>query len=176
MKYRGETISKATKCRKIDLRIECRVQGMEVVELSHSEAAPSATPAKAVRDRSKCYRTNQCILNELLRQNISDEGAKDSIIFGFQFSGEFPSSISHLTTLIIIGIHYSSLLLALSGQLIGIDLVDDGLYFGVGGPSFCFPSQLLQLKSLQHALEVIYFFKVNEHFVIIEYSLEVIGS
>ncbi|CAJ0754699.1 12683_t:CDS:2, partial [Entrophospora sp. SA101] len=41
----------------------------------------------------------------------------------------------------------------LSGQLIGIDLVDDGLYFGVGGPSFCFPSQLLQLKSLQHALE-----------------------
>ncbi|CAJ0764793.1 10897_t:CDS:2, partial [Entrophospora sp. SA101] len=111
-------INLRTKCRKIDLRIECRVQGMEVVELSHSSAAPSAMPAKTVRDRS-----------------------------------EFPSSIFHLTTLIIIGIHYSSLLLALSGQLIGIDLVDDGLYFGVGGPSFCFPSQLLQLKSLQHALE-----------------------
>ncbi|CAJ0836062.1 2828_t:CDS:2 [Entrophospora sp. SA101] len=80
-------INLRTKCRKIDLRIECRVQGMEVVELSHSSAAPSAMPAKTVRDRN--------------------EGANDSIIFGFQFSG----------------------------------------------PSFCFPSQLLQLKSLQHALE-----------------------
>ncbi|CAJ0637176.1 12386_t:CDS:2 [Entrophospora sp. SA101] len=45
-------INLRTKCRKIDLRIECRVQGMEVVELSHSSAAPSAMPAKTVRDRS----------------------------------------------------------------------------------------------------------------------------
>ncbi|CAJ0749571.1 21155_t:CDS:2, partial [Entrophospora sp. SA101] len=45
-------INLRTKCRKIDLRIECRVQGMEVVELSHSSAASSAMPAKTVRDRS----------------------------------------------------------------------------------------------------------------------------
>jgi hypothetical protein len=49
----------------------------------------------------------------------------------------------------------------LSGQLIGIDLVDDGLYFAIEGDSFCFPSQLTQLKSLRHALEVIYLFKVK---------------
>ena len=58
----------------------------------------------------------------------------------------------------LIILHY----IALCGQLIGVELVDDGLYFGIEGDSFRFPSQLTQMKLLRHALEVIYFFKVKQ--------------
>ncbi|KAG9304789.1 hypothetical protein G9A89_016819 [Geosiphon pyriformis] len=42
---------------------------------------------------------------------------------------------------------------ALSGCLIEIDLVDNGLYFGFQGDNFHFSSQLTQMKSLQYTLE-----------------------
>ncbi|CAG8678233.1 10935_t:CDS:10, partial [Ambispora leptoticha] len=130
----GETVFKtASACRKIDLKVVCHGRNLE---LSHSECARTTIPSKAVRDRSKCLRTNQCILNEFLRQDISEDDAENSVIFGLQFA-------------------------ALCGQLIGVELVDDGLYFGIEGDSFRFPSQLTQMKLLRHALEVIYFFKDN---------------
>ncbi|CAG8462094.1 2199_t:CDS:10, partial [Paraglomus occultum] len=130
----GETMFKTASARRIiDLRVVCHGQNLE---LSHSECARATTPSKAVRDRSKCLRTNQCILNEFLRQDISEDDAENSVVFGLQFA-------------------------ALCGQLIGVELVDDGLYFGIEGDSFLFPSQLTQMKLLRHALEVIYFFKDN---------------
>lgn len=52
-------------------------------------------------------------------------------------------------------------MLDLYGQVIGVDLLDNGLYFGFEGPAFRFPSQLCDVASLQQTLEVLYFFKVS---------------
>ncbi|CAG8787048.1 11830_t:CDS:2, partial [Racocetra persica] len=45
------------------------------------------------------------------------------------------------------------------GQIIGIDLLEDGLYFGLEGPTFNFPAQLTDIKCLRSALEALYFYK-----------------
>jgi len=51
--------------------------------------------------------------------------------------------------------------LALYGQVIGVDLLDDGLYFGFEGPSLRFPTQISDIAVLKQALEALYFFKVR---------------
>ncbi|CAG8590631.1 9227_t:CDS:10, partial [Funneliformis mosseae] len=110
----GETVSKAsTACRKIDLKIETRGQ---CIELSHTECARSPTPAKI------------CILDNILKRNISDQAVEDSAVFAFQFAG-------------------------LYGQLLAVDLFDNGLYFCLEGPDFKFPSQLPNIKPLRQTLE-----------------------
>ncbi|CAG8614951.1 1449_t:CDS:10 [Funneliformis caledonium] len=122
----GETVSKAsTALRKIDLRIETR---RKCIELSHTECARAPTPAKIVRDRSKILRTNKCILDKYLRRNLSDQDVENSAVFAFQFAG-------------------------LYGQLLAVDLFDNGLYFGLEGPDFKFPSQLPNIKPLRQTLE-----------------------
>ncbi|CAG8643592.1 4902_t:CDS:2, partial [Paraglomus occultum] len=129
----GETLSKtmSDRRRKIDLRI---VHKTKKIELSHSEAAKAPTPGKAVQDRSKCLRTLKGVLDNFLKEDLSDEEVQDSKILGIQFAG-------------------------LNGQIIGIDLLDDGLYFGLEGPTFSFPAQLTNIKCLRSALEALYFFK-----------------
>ncbi|CAG8795874.1 14249_t:CDS:2, partial [Gigaspora rosea] len=117
--------------RKIDMRIVCINQDFE---LSHVECAKVPTPCKAVNNRSKCLRTQKCILDKFLQEDFSDEVAKDSTIFGVQFAG-------------------------LEGQIIGIDLLDDGLYFGLEGAQFTFPAQLSNIEYLRDALQTLYFFK-----------------
>nr|CAG8492476.1 3899_t:CDS:2 [Entrophospora candida] len=54
----GETISKATKSRKIDLRV-----------------------------LTKCLRTNKCILDQYLMHDLSEDAVKDSTFFGLQLAG-----------------------------------------------------------------------------------------
>ncbi|RUS21643.1 hypothetical protein BC937DRAFT_91989 [Endogone sp. FLAS-F59071] len=117
--------------RKIDLRIVCREKDMD---LSHSECARAVTRTKVTKDRSKCLRTNKCILDRYLMNNLSEEAVEDSAVLGLQFAD-------------------------LYGQVIGVDLLDNGLYFGFEGPAFRFPSQLCDVASLQQTLEVLYFFK-----------------
>ncbi|CAB5358532.1 unnamed protein product [Rhizophagus irregularis] len=103
MKYLkwGETVSKSTLNRKIDLRV---LTAKDDIELSHSEFARKATPVKIIKDRSKCLRTNKCILDTYLLRNLPEEAVEDSIFYGIQSAG-------------------------LEGQLFANDLVDDGLYF-----------------------------------------------
>jgi len=131
----GETLSTASteRRRKIDLRIVHRYKD---IELSHSECAKAPTPVKAIRDRSKCLRTAKTILDKFLLEDLSDEAVKDSTILGIQFAG-------------------------LDGQIIGIDLLDDGVYFGLEGSRFSFPAQLSNIKCLRNALEALFFFKDN---------------
>ncbi|CAG8840168.1 7701_t:CDS:1, partial [Cetraspora pellucida] len=47
----------------------------------------------------------------------------------------------------------------LDGQLIGVDLLDEGLYFGFDGPAFKFPAQICSIDVLRQALEILYYFK-----------------
>ncbi|CAI2182692.1 17070_t:CDS:2 [Funneliformis geosporum] len=47
----------------------------------------------------------------------------------------------------------------LDGQIIGIDLLDNGLYFGLEGLTFSFPAQLSNIKCLRGALKNLYFYK-----------------
>ncbi|CAG8644530.1 368_t:CDS:2, partial [Funneliformis mosseae] len=130
----GETVSAISdRRRKIDLRI---VHKCREIELSHTECAKAPTRAKAIRDRSKCLRTEKGVLDKFLKEDLSDEAVKDSVILGIQFAG-------------------------LEGQIIGVDLLDNGLYFGLEGPHFSFPAQLSNIKCLRNALEALYFFKEN---------------
>ncbi|PKC74989.1 hypothetical protein RhiirA1_387687 [Rhizophagus irregularis] len=114
MKYLkwGETVSKSTLNRKIDLRV---LTAKDDIELLHSEFARKATPVKIIKDRSKCLRTNKCILDTYLLRNLPEEAVEDSIFYGIQSAG-------------------------LEGQLFAIDLVDDGLYFSLDGPTYRFPA------------------------------------
>ncbi|CAI2182899.1 7502_t:CDS:10 [Funneliformis geosporum] len=130
----GETVSAVSeRRRKIDLRI---VHKCREIELSHTECAKAPTRAKAIRDRSKCLRTEKGVLDKFLKEDLSDETVKDSAILGLQFAG-------------------------LEGQIIGVDLLDNGLYFGLQGPHFRFPAQLSNINCLRNALEALYFFKEN---------------
>ncbi|CAG8480152.1 4761_t:CDS:10 [Paraglomus brasilianum] len=130
----GETVTRAAvQPRKIDMRIVHRTRH---IELSHTECARLLTPAKAIGDRSKCLRTLKCVLDMYLAEDISDDAANDSTIMGLQFAG-------------------------LEGQIIGIDCLDDGLYFGLEGPKFRFPAQLSSIKDLRNTLEALFFFKEN---------------
>ncbi|CAI2192860.1 16072_t:CDS:2, partial [Funneliformis geosporum] len=99
------------------------------LELSHSECAKIPFPTKIVHDRSKCLRTLKGILNNFLKEDLSDKEVRDSKILGIQFSG--------------------------------IELLDDGLYFGLEGPTFEFPTQLMNIKCLRSALKALFFFKEN---------------
>ncbi|CAG8625390.1 3081_t:CDS:10 [Cetraspora pellucida] len=119
----GETLSNVMhdRRRKIDLKIIHKTKGLG---LSHSECARAPTPAKVVHDRSKCLRTLKGVLDNFLKEDLSNEDVQDSKILGIQFSG-------------------------LNGQIIGIDLLDDGLYFGLEGPTFNFPAQLTDIKCLR---------------------------
>ncbi|CAG8769858.1 30260_t:CDS:2, partial [Racocetra persica] len=132
----GETVSKATAVgRKIDLQVICRgkYQG-KIVELSHSECARRTTSAKIISDRSKCLRTNKSVLNNYLSHDLSDEIIKNSAVIGLQLA-------------------------ALYGQIIGVDLLDNGLYFGFEGPKLRFPAQINDITVLKRTLEALYFFK-----------------
>ncbi|CAI2187836.1 2985_t:CDS:10 [Funneliformis geosporum] len=127
LKFRwGETSTNimSDRRRKIDLRI---VHQSKKIELSHSECAKAPTPGKAVQDRSKCLRTLKGVLDNLLKEDLTDEEVQDSKVLGLQFAG--------------------------------IDLLDDGLYFGLEGPTFSFPAQLINIKCLRGTLEALYFFK-----------------
>ncbi|CAJ0843880.1 10318_t:CDS:10 [Entrophospora sp. SA101] len=84
---------------------ENRFEDQNSRELSHIECAQAPTPAKIVRDRSKILRTNKCILDNYLRLNIPDQDVENSAVLAFQFAG-------------------------LHGQLLAVDLLDNGLYFG----------------------------------------------
>ncbi|CAG8638268.1 4631_t:CDS:10 [Ambispora gerdemannii] len=129
----GETVSQVTNDsrKKIDLCIRTK-DGMK--ELSHSECAREATFIKILKDRSKSLRTNKCILDKYIGNDLPDEALEDTAIFGLQLA-------------------------ALEGQIIGIDLLDEGLYFGFDGPAFKFPAQICSISVLRHALEVLYYFK-----------------
>uniref|UniRef100_U9TAL3 Uncharacterized protein n=1 Tax=Rhizophagus irregularis (strain DAOM 181602 / DAOM 197198 / MUCL 43194) TaxID=747089 RepID=U9TAL3_RHIID len=117
----------------IDLRV---LTAKDDIELSHSEFARKATPVKIIKDRSKCLRTNKCILDTYLLRNLPEEAVEDFIFYGIQSAG-------------------------LEGQLFAIDLVDDGLYFNLDGPTYRFPAQLCDINTLRNTLEVLYFFKDN---------------
>ncbi|CAG8649105.1 9103_t:CDS:10 [Paraglomus brasilianum] len=128
----GETETKcASRCRKSDMRI---VHQTRDIELSHTEYAQAPMPCKVVRDRSKLLRTNKCVLDHYLMQDIPANA--ETTVFGLQVVG-------------------------LNAQLIGIDIFDCGLYFGLEGATFSFPSQLSQITTLRRALEALYFFKDN---------------
>ncbi|RHZ75721.1 hypothetical protein Glove_212g51 [Diversispora epigaea] len=127
----SETVFKSTVCRKIDLRILTIDNN---IELSHSEFASNAKLLKIIKDHSKCIRTNKCILDTYLMHNLSGEAVENSTFYGLQSAG-------------------------LQGQIFGIDLLDDGLYFCLEGPTYRFPAQLNNIKSLKSCLEVLYFFK-----------------
>ncbi|CAG8552296.1 3969_t:CDS:2, partial [Cetraspora pellucida] len=47
----------------------------------------------------------------------------------------------------------------LDGQLIGVDLLNEGLYFGFDGPAFKFFTQICSIDVLRQALEILYYFK-----------------
>lgn len=81
---RGETVCRTSR-QKIDLRIVCREKGME---LSHSECARAVTRTKVTKDRSKCLRTNKCVLDKYLMNNLSEEAVEDSAVLGLQFAGK----------------------------------------------------------------------------------------
>ena len=51
--------------------------------------------------------------------------------------------------------------LALHGQIIGVDLLDNGLYFGFEGPLLKFPAQINDITVLKQTLEALYFFMVR---------------
>ncbi|CAG8517130.1 4078_t:CDS:10, partial [Acaulospora colombiana] len=129
----GETVSQVTNDskRKIDLCIRTE-NGTK--ELSHSECAQKATLLKILKDLSKSLRTNKCILNKYLKNDLPDEALEDTTIFGLQLA-------------------------ALEGQLIGVDLLDEGLYFGFDGSVFEFPAQICSIDVLRQTLEVWYYFK-----------------
>ncbi|RHZ47141.1 hypothetical protein Glove_590g3 [Diversispora epigaea] len=131
----GETVSQVTNNskRKIDLCIRTE-DGTK--ELSHSECAQKATMMKILKDRSKSFRTNKCILNKYLKNDLPSEALENTTIFGLQLA-------------------------ALEGQLIGVDLLDEGLYFGFDGPAFEFPAQICSIDVLRQTLEVLYYFKVQ---------------
>ncbi|CAG8537452.1 10441_t:CDS:2 [Paraglomus occultum] len=131
----GETLSNvmSDRRRRIDLRI---IRVADKLELSHSECARISSPTKVIHDRSKCLRTLKGVLNNFLKRDLTDEEVRDSKILGIQFSG-------------------------LHGQIIGIELLDDGLYFGLEGPTFEFPTQLTNITCLRSALEALFFFKKN---------------
>ncbi|CAG8826432.1 7662_t:CDS:2, partial [Gigaspora margarita] len=126
----GETVSKATTVgRKIDLQIIYRGKNQgKNVELSHSECARRTNPTKIINDRSKCLRTNKSVLDQFLSHDLSDEIIKNSAVIGLQLA-------------------------ALYGQIIGIDLLDEGLYFGFEGPTLRFPTQINDITVLKQALE-----------------------
>ncbi|CAG8802116.1 20277_t:CDS:2, partial [Dentiscutata erythropus] len=132
----GETVSKVmTVGRKINLQIIYRGKNLgKNVELSHSECARRTNPTKIINDRSKCLRTNKSVLDQFLSHNLSDEIIKNSAVIGLQLA-------------------------ALYGQVIGVDLLDDGLYFGFEGPTFRFSTQINDITVLKQAVEVLYFFK-----------------
>ncbi|CAG8711578.1 13080_t:CDS:2, partial [Dentiscutata heterogama] len=132
----GETVSKATAVgRKIDLQVICRGKNQgKIVELSHSECARRTTPTKIISDRSKCLRTNKSVLDKYLSHDLSDEIIKNSAVIGLQLA-------------------------ALYGQIIGVDLLDNGLYFGFEGPLLRFPTQINDITVLKQTLEALYFFK-----------------
>ena len=52
--------------------------------------------------------------------------------------------------------------LGLEGQLFAIDLLDEGLYFSLNGPTFRFPAVLNNIEVLRSSLEVLYLFKVSQ--------------
>jgi hypothetical protein len=88
---RGETMSKATsKSRKIDMRVVHRARG---TELSHTECARAPTPTKAVSDRAKLLRTNKCVLDHYLMEDITIEAAEKTAIFGLQFAGKLDTQV-----------------------------------------------------------------------------------
>ncbi|CAG8468369.1 1471_t:CDS:10, partial [Paraglomus occultum] len=131
----GETASTsiAERRRKIDVRIVHRANN---IELGHIECARFSFAGKAVQDRSKCLRVLKSTLDSYLMKIISDNDARNSVTFGLQFSG-------------------------LDGQVIGIDLLDKSLYFGLEGPTFRLPKQITNIKCLRQTLETLYFFKKN---------------
>ncbi|CAG8435921.1 685_t:CDS:2 [Funneliformis caledonium] len=108
---RGETIFTTIEDnqRKINLRI---VYKRDDTELSHTECAKSPTLGKAIRDKSKCLRTLKYILDEYLRKDLSENDVKTQKYWIFNF------------------------LLRLHGQIIGVELLDNELYFGLEGSSF----------------------------------------
>ncbi|CAJ0903155.1 10456_t:CDS:2 [Entrophospora sp. SA101] len=81
----GETMSYVMSdcCRKIDLRFVHKAKGLE---LSHSECAKVPTPAKAVHDRSKFLQTLKGVLDNLLKEDLSDDEVQNSKILGNQFA------------------------------------------------------------------------------------------
>ncbi|KAF0342992.1 hypothetical protein F8M41_016053 [Gigaspora margarita] len=129
----SETIPRLTVNKKIDLRV---LSTDNNVDLSHSEFAYKATPVKVIEDRSKFIRTNKCILDIYLMHNLPEEAIENSTFYGLQSAG-------------------------LEGQIFGIDLLDDGLYFSIEGPAYRFPAQLNDINSLRNSLEILYFLKEN---------------
>ncbi|CAJ0757360.1 5929_t:CDS:2, partial [Entrophospora sp. SA101] len=152
----GETVSRVALARKIDLQIIYRSGNKE---LSHSEAARSTTPNKVIKDRSKCMRTNKCILDQYLMHDLSKEAVDDSAVLGLQLAGKAFYTTHFI--MFIIDSHNSYHCVALHGQIIGIDLVDNGLYFGFEGPAFRFPAKLDDITTLEKTLEALYLFKDN---------------
>ncbi|KAF0402752.1 hypothetical protein F8M41_009372 [Gigaspora margarita] len=79
-------------------------------DLSHSEFACKATPVKVIKDHSKCIRANKSILDAYLMHNLPEEAIENSTFYGLQSA-------------------------RLEGEIFGIDLLDDGLYFSLEGPA-----------------------------------------
>ncbi|RIB01105.1 hypothetical protein C2G38_2231860 [Gigaspora rosea] len=52
-----------------------------------------------------------------------------------------------------------STIFGLEGQIIRIDLLDNGLYFSLEGAQFTFPAQLSNIECLRDAFQTLYFFK-----------------
>ncbi|CAG8714443.1 9404_t:CDS:2, partial [Racocetra fulgida] len=77
----AKTIPRPTVNRKIDLRV---LSIDSNVDLSHSEFACKATPIKVIKDRSKCIRTNKCILDAYLMHNLPEEAIENSTFYGLQ--------------------------------------------------------------------------------------------
>ncbi|CAI2187739.1 19611_t:CDS:10, partial [Funneliformis geosporum] len=96
----GETVSKSTSAgRKIDLQIITQEGN---IELSHSECARYATRVKVIMDRSKCLRTNKCVLDQYLKNDLSEDMVENSAILGLQLAGKALYHLSMDRSLVLI--------------------------------------------------------------------------
>ncbi|CAG8731132.1 15362_t:CDS:2, partial [Funneliformis caledonium] len=90
----GETVSKLTLNQKIYLRV---LIAKGDIELLHSEFAYKAIPVKIIKDRSKCLRTNKCILDTYLLRNLSEEAVEIPLVMEYNQPENAISKVKYLS-------------------------------------------------------------------------------
>lgn len=64
----------------ISSELNCMSRELNVLEQSHA--------SKITKDRSKCLRTNKCVLDKYLMNDLPEEVVEDSAVLGLQFAGK----------------------------------------------------------------------------------------
>ena len=64
------------------------------IELSRSEFARKAIRVKVTKDRSRCLRTNKCVLDQYLMHDLGEDAIEDSTVLRLQMAGELLSHVS----------------------------------------------------------------------------------